>query len=96
MDELVGYLLNYGVLGIMVLLFLTGLIVAKPTLDALRADRDAWRDAYQTEAAGHAATRAALAEANGRSEVAVETAKTATSLLASLGHHAAPTTEGPS
>jgi hypothetical protein len=93
MSDLAGYLLNYGVLGIMCLLLLLGWMVPKPTVDGIRetltrvrADRDEWRQAYMTEASAHATTREALKEERDRAEVAVETAKVSNSLLASLGH----------
>lgn len=86
MSDIVGYLLNYGVLGIMCFLLILGMLIPKPTVDDVKADRDEWRNAYQTETQAHAATREALAAANERAEVAVETARTANALLASLGH----------
>jgi len=86
MDEIIGYLLNYGVLGIMVILLLLGLLIPRPTLEDVKADRDEWRDAYQTEAQAHRATREALAAANERADAAVETARAANSLLGALGH----------
>jgi hypothetical protein len=85
-NDIVGYLLNYGVLGIMCFLLLIGLLVPKPSVDDIKADRDEWRQAYMTEASAHAATREALKDSNDRAEVAVETARTANALLASLGH----------
>ena len=86
MDNAVTYLLNYGVLGIMVILILLGQLVPKATLAFMRTDRDEWKKAYEGEVSAHAQTRDALKEQIIRSEAAIETAKTATALLNRLGH----------
>ena len=86
MNDVVTYLLNYGVLGIMVILILFGQLVPKATLSFMRTDRDEWKKAYDAESTAHANTRQALKEQIARSEAAVETAKTATALLDRLGH----------
>jgi hypothetical protein len=86
MSDFVNYLLNYGVLGVLVLLLLLGLVVPKPNVDDVKADRDMWRSAYETESQAHQTTRDALAAANERAEAAVETARTANAILASLQH----------
>jgi hypothetical protein len=86
MSDIVGYFLNYGVLGIMCFLLILGMLIPKPTVDDIKDDRNEWRQAYMTEAAAHAATREALKDATERADAAVETAKVANALLSSLGH----------
>lgn len=81
MNDVLDYLLNYGVLGVMCVLLLLGFVVPRPTVQDIKADRDEWRLAYETEAQAHQATRDALASANERAEAAVETARTANAIL---------------
>lgn len=40
MDEIGGQLVTYGPLGVFVILFVLGLVVPKPTVDRLIAERD--------------------------------------------------------
>jgi hypothetical protein len=85
-SDFVDYLIQYGVLGVMCLLLLLGWVVPKPTVDDVKADRDEWKTAYETEAQAHQTTRDALAAANQRAEASLETARTANAVLASLNN----------
>lgn len=79
-------LLQYGLPGLIVLLFLLGWLIPRGVHESVKAERDQWRKAYETEQAAHQITRSALAEANGRSDAAVEAAKMAASTLRALQH----------
>lgn len=81
-----GALLQYGLPGIVVALFLLGWLIPRGAYDAVKDDRDQWRKAFETEREAHVITRSALAEANGRADAAVEAAKTAAGTLAALQH----------
>jgi hypothetical protein len=61
-DALINVLINAGVAGVFVVLFLTGLIVPKPVVDDLRTERDAARqEALAERVRGDAAVAAAQA-----------------------------------
>lgn len=84
--DLMAPLIQYGPLGIVLLLILVGLLVPKGSVEQIRIDRDEWREAFRSEQKAHQATRDALAEANGRADAAVEAARTTASMLRDLGH----------
>ena len=93
--------LNYGVLGIVVLLLILGLLVPKAVLaradeetKKANADRDAWKTAFDTERQAHTLTREALVRAEERGEAALEVQKTTLALLAELGHGQSPNVPG--
>lgn len=79
--DVITYLLDFGPLGIGVVLFGLGYIVPRPILAEVRADSEKWRQAFEDERAAHTATREALAVANNRAEAAVEAARVTTKLL---------------
>lgn len=61
-DALINVLINAGVAGVFVILFLTGLIFPKPVVDDLRTERDAARqEALAERTRGDAAVAAAQA-----------------------------------
>lgn len=84
--DLLTPLVQYGPLGIVLLLILVGLLVPKGAVEQIRIDRDEWKEAFRAEQKAHQATRDALAEANGRAEAAVEAARTTAGMLRDLGH----------
>lgn len=77
---------QYGVLGVVVVLFLSGFIVPRGTYQAVTTDRDNWRDAHTKESEAHQATRVSLAKAEERADIAVEQGRTLNALLSELGH----------
>ena len=87
-SSLLGGLLNFGVLGIVLVLMLVGWLVPKPAVTPIREDAQAWKRAYESERDAHQVTRDALGEASRRADVAVETARTANALLDKLQHSA--------
>lgn len=88
--DVVTPLLQYGLPGLVVVLFLLGWLIPKGVYESVREERDKWRQAWETEQAAHQLTRATLAEANARADAAVEAARTAASTLRALGHMTAP------
>jgi hypothetical protein len=84
--ELVDLLKTGGPFGIVLVLMVTGFLVTKGAHDDMRADREAWRAAFETERAAHQTTREALTEEARRADAAVEAAKLANNLLDRLGH----------
>lgn len=84
--DFVTPLLQYGLPGVVVVLFLMGWLIPKGVHESVKAERDQWRKAWETEQAAHQLTRSALSEANGRAEAAVEAAKTAAATLGALQH----------
>lgn len=79
-------LFNYGVLGLVLLLILLGWLVPRPGVADLKADRDAWRTAFDKEREGHQVTQSALQVAQGQAALSLETSKTLTSMFDRLGH----------
>ena len=86
MPDVVTPLLQYGLPGLVVALFLLGWLIPKGVHESVKAERDQWRKAWETEQSAHQITRSALAEANGRADAAVEAAKTAAATLSALHH----------
>lgn len=66
---------------IMVILWLCGLLYAKPSYDRVIHEADNWHTAYDAERTAHQATRDALVVANQRAEAAIETARVTKQLL---------------
>ncbi|MFE4991438.1 hypothetical protein ACFRH4_08810 [Streptomyces mirabilis] len=84
--SLIGQFVQYGVVGIIVVLLILGVIVPKYVMSNLTADRDKWREAFEKEREGHQLTREQLAKAEERGDVAVEQGRTLAALLQGLGH----------
>lgn len=78
--------LNYGVLGLLVLLILSGQLATKGQVADLKADRDAWRAAYDKERESKAVTETALTVAQNQAGLSLEASKTLTALFDKLGH----------
>ncbi|MDW4902884.1 hypothetical protein RB625_31165 [Streptomyces californicus] len=70
--KMIGQLLQYGVVGLIVVLLILGVLVPKWAMNNLIADKDGWRAAYETERDAHQATRQQLAAAQASAEVATE------------------------
>lgn len=78
-NDILDKLLTWGPGGIVVLLFLLGLIVPKTTVDM-------WREQLAKEQEAHARTREALDRAVQQGDAAREQASTLLTLLHELGH----------
>ena len=87
--DLITAILQWGVPGVVVALLLLGWLVPKGAYEQMKSDRDKWQAAYEKEREGHEATRDALADSARSASAAVETARTTTQILSSLGHSAA-------
>lgn len=86
MTNLIAPLLQYGVLGLLVVFIVLGVLVPKYVMTALTAEKDNWRQAFEKEREAHQMTREQLAKAEARGDVAIEQGKTLTHLLEELGH----------
>jgi hypothetical protein len=86
MSNLVSPLLQYGVLGLLVIFIVVGILVPKYVMTNLMSEKDRWREAFEKEREAHQLTREQLAKAEERGDVAVEQGKTLTRLLEELGH----------
>lgn len=84
--DMLGPFLNYGVLGLLVLLILFGWLVPKGVVDDLKSDRDAWRTAAEKAREANGVTQSALQVAQGQAGLALETSKTLTAVFDRLGH----------
>lgn len=87
--DIFGKILQFGVLGVVLLLILLGWLVPKAMYEQMKTERDTWRDAYQRERDGHQATRDAYIEQSRANVAAFETARTTAGLLERLGHQPA-------
>lgn len=80
--DVIGVLLNAGLAGLVLLLFLKGLIVPKPTMDRAVKEAEQWRKLYESEKAAHDLTRKAYAEeTKAELAAAAEGSRTAMALL---------------
>lgn len=75
---------NFGALGVIVALFVSGLIISKSQYAEAIKERDIWKEAFFDSERSRDADRAALAVANDRAEAAVETAAITKQLLSEL------------
>lgn len=87
--DFVATLLQWGPPGVIIVLLLTGMLVTKGAYEQMKTDRDRWEAAYSKEQDAHATTRDALADTSRSAAAAVETARTTTQILSSLGHSTA-------
>lgn len=88
--DVITAVLQWGVPGVVVVLLLLGWLVPRGAHEQMKADRDEWKRAYEKERDGHSATRDALADATTSAAAAIETARTTTALLSTLGHSVRP------
>lgn len=80
--NIIGILLNAGLAGLAVALFLKGWVAPKPSVDRLTKEIEQWRKLYQTERAAHDLTRKAYAEETRAAlQAAAEGSQTAMALL---------------
>jgi hypothetical protein len=92
--QMFSWLLNAGLAGVVVVLFIRGWIVAKPGAERLEKEAERWRNLYKEEAAAHEATRRAHAEEiRPLLRAAVEAARTTEHLLDGLDAAAAGSRE---
>lgn len=84
--DLLDLIKTWGPPGIFLALLLMGFVHTKSAHDDVKADRDAWKTAFEREQDGHSKTREALSEEARRGDAAVEAAKLANTLLDRLGH----------
>lgn len=85
-NKLLTPLLQYGVLGLMVVFIILGVLVPRYVMTALTNEKDNWRTAFERERDAHQLTREQLAKAEERGDVATEQGKTLTKLLEELGY----------
>ncbi|KAB8186850.1 hypothetical protein FH608_046005 [Nonomuraea phyllanthi] len=80
--NVIGLILNAGLAGITLFLFLKGWVVPKPSGDRLVRELEQWRKLYETERAAHDLTRKAHAEETRAAlQAAAESSQTAMALL---------------
>lgn len=84
--DILNPLLQYGIPGIFILLFILGWLIPKGVHESVKEERENWRHAFETERAAHQLTREASVESNRRAEAAVEAARTAAATLNALQH----------
>jgi hypothetical protein len=83
--NIIGALLNAGVAGLLLFLFVKGWIVPKPTVDRMTRDMERWRKLYDTERAAHELTRKAHAEeVKATLQASVEGSQTTAALLSEM------------
>jgi len=85
-----SYLLNFGVLGLLLVLWLTGRIVSKSEHDRAIGEGEQWKQRFEQEAAAHNVTRQALGQERERGDSSIEAARMGTALLSALSHHQLP------
>lgn len=91
-----AYLLNFGVLGLFLVLWLTGRIVSKSEHDRAVREGQEWKLRFEQEAAAHDVTRRAMDQERTRSDSSIEAARMGTALLSALSHHSqVPPAVGP-
>ena len=83
--NVIGVLLNAGLAGLLLFLFVKGWISSKPHVDRLAKEAEAWRKLYETERAAHDLTRQAHAdETKAALQAATEGTQVANALLAEI------------
>ncbi|WP_327132023.1 SH3BP5 family protein [Streptomyces sp. NBC_01343] len=87
---MIGGFLQYGIVGVIVVLLIIGVIVPKYVMSGLVSEKDNWRQAFEKEREAHQATREQLAKAEERGDVATEQGRTLNALLLELGHRPDP------
>ncbi|SRR6266571_8690133 len=88
------YLVNVGVLGVVLVLWLTGMITGKKELDRATDRAGEWRSQYEREVAAHRLTLQALERERDRMDATTESGRTVTALLAVLAPHSIPSSGG--
>src|SRR5258706_12839136 len=78
------YLINVGVLGVVMVLWLTGMITGKRELDRASDRAEEWKVQYERESAAHKLTMQALERERDRMDAATESACLVTTPLGAL------------
>jgi carbamoylphosphate synthase large subunit len=84
--DYLSILLQWGPGGLMLALVLSGILIPKVAVEIIKADRDAWRTAFDKEREAHQLTRVSLQTAQSQAGLALEGSKTLTAVLERLGH----------
>jgi uncharacterized membrane protein len=84
--KMIGGFAQYGVVGLIVVLLIWGVLVPKYVMNALTAEKDNWRTAFEQERAAHQVTREQLAAAQASADVANEQGQAMVRLLEEFGH----------
>lgn len=79
--------LNYGVLGIVVGLMITGVLIPRHMFLEIVKERDTWKEAFFDSEHSRENDKASLKIANDRADAAVETAAITKQLLDELNEH---------
>ena len=83
--QIIGFLLNAGAAGVLLVLFLKGWIAPKPSTDRMARESERWRQLYEKERAAHETTRKAHAEEiTAALHAAAEGSRIAAALLSEL------------
>ncbi|MEV8638080.1 hypothetical protein AB0395_41155 [Streptosporangium sp. NPDC051023] len=91
--NIIGVLLNAGLAGLVLVLFLRGLVVPKPTMDRTEKEVQRLIKALEAEQAAHEKTRQAWhLESTTANAAALEAARTAEHLLSDLKNRQAEIT----
>ncbi|MFF9142933.1 hypothetical protein ACF09G_35935 [Streptomyces albogriseolus] len=61
--KILGQFAQYGVVGLIVVLLIVGVIVPKYVMNALTAEKDTWRTAFEQERTAHQVTQEQLVAA---------------------------------
>jgi hypothetical protein len=89
--KILGQFAQYGVVGLIVVLLIVGVLVPKYVMNALTAEKDNWRTAFEQERAAHQVTREQLIAAQASVDTANEQGRAMVQLLEKLGHRTQPT-----
>ncbi|WP_457492447.1 hypothetical protein [Streptomyces sp. P5_D11] len=84
--SMIGTFVQYGAVGLIVVLMILGVIAPKYVLDAISKEKDNWRDAFEKEREAHQVTRQQLAAAQTSADVANEQGRAMVKLLEEFGH----------
>jgi hypothetical protein len=84
--KILGQFAQYGVVGLVVVLLIIGVIVPKYVMNALTAEKDNWRTAFEQERTAHQVTREQLIAAQASVDTANEQGRAMVQLLEKLGH----------
>jgi hypothetical protein len=83
--NIIGVLLNAGLAGLLLVLFVKGWITPKPGSDRLVKEAEQWRKLYESERAAHELTRKAhIEESRAALQAASEGTQVAAVLLAEI------------
>ncbi|MGA4989855.1 hypothetical protein [Nonomuraea bangladeshensis] len=83
--NVISYLLNAGMAGVLAFLVIRGLIYGKPSMDRVLKDGEQWRKLYEAERQAHELTRKAHAEeVRAALQAAAEGSQVAAALLVEI------------